>query len=94
MLGINATSGAGIVLEDQVVAGITTNDYFLGMLGVAEKTPTIAGQTKPSFLRSLLDNKQIPSLSYSYTAGASYSEEQNNTNLGEANDYQGINWEV
>ncbi|MCJ1440624.1 MAG: hypothetical protein MMC23_001110 [Stictis urceolatum] len=82
MLGINATSGAGIVLEDQVVAGITTNDYFLGMLGVAEKTPTIAGQTKPSFLRSLLDNKQIPSLSYSYTAGASYRDQLGSLTFG------------
>ena len=66
----------GPVLPNQVVAGIATGQFWLGMLGVNPKatnyTPTDPGQ--PSLMTTLRQQNFIPSLSYGYTAGNQYSE--------------------
>ena len=72
-LGVATTTG-DVSLDHQVVAGITTNDFYLGYLGLATRTPGFNNQSQPPFLVSLRDAKRIPSLSYSYTAGAHYSK--------------------
>ena len=72
-LGISTPTG-GVVLDRQVVAGIATTQFYMGSIGLAAKTPEFNNQTQPSFLTALRDQKRIPSLSYSYTAGANYSK--------------------
>jgi hypothetical protein len=75
----NDTVGLGIggpVLQNQVVAGIATGQFWLGMLGINPKatnyTPTDPGQ--PSFMTTLRQQNLIPSIAYGYTAGNQYSE--------------------
>ena len=71
-MGVTTPTG-GVVLDHQIVAGIQTTDFYLGFLGLATWTPTVNNNTQAPFLTSLRDAKRIPSLSYGYTAGASYS---------------------
>lgn len=63
-------------LQHQVVAAITTDAFYIGSLGIASAPVTFDGSdnTTPSFLSSLKTQGVIPSLSYGYTAGASYSK--------------------
>ena len=74
-LGVQTPVG-GVNLDDQVIAGFETDALYLGNLGVAASTPPFNNNTKPSFIQSLKNQKKIPSLSYSYTAGAHYSKLQ------------------
>ncbi|KAL2207028.1 acid protease, partial [Sarocladium strictum] len=66
----------GPELENQTVAGIATADpLYLGIFGLNNQPVnfTDLGNTStPSFLTTLKDEKKIPSLSWSYTAGAKY----------------------
>ena len=75
-LGVPGQSGvANVSLEHQVVAGIATNTYYLGNLGLSSQNITFGTATSdssPSFLGSLKNENLIPSLSFGYTAGASY----------------------
>ncbi|KAL2072917.1 hypothetical protein VTL71DRAFT_10241 [Oculimacula yallundae] len=67
--------GAGLpTLQKQVIAGIWTNDYFLGNLGLSP-VPfnfTNLNDPKTSMLSSLYNQSLIPSRSWAYTAGAHY----------------------
>lgn len=72
---------ANVSLDHQVIAAIETNTYYLGNLGLASRNITFgtdSSDISPSFLESLRNENLIPSLSYGYTAGASY--RQNGTN--------------
>jgi hypothetical protein len=73
-LALTTASGAGVTQDDQVLAQVTTDQFWLGVLGLNPGAPGVAGQTRPSLLKSLLNDDKIPSLSYSYTAGASSSK--------------------
>ncbi|KAK3372113.1 aspartic peptidase domain-containing protein [Podospora didyma] len=72
-LGIGLT---GPVLENQTVAGFATPEpFYLGVFGLNNQPLnfTVLGNfSAPSFLTTLKDQKKIPSLSWSYTAGAKY----------------------
>ena len=59
-------------LEHQVVAGIVDDDFWLGIFGLGPKPANFstANDPQPSFMRTLVDQKLIPSLSYGYTAGS------------------------
>ena len=67
-------------LEHQVVAGIATNNYWLGSLGLSPipfnfstlNDSTSSRDPQPSFLNELKNHSMIPSLSWAYTAGAAY----------------------
>ena len=74
---------ANVSLTHQVIAGIKTNTYYLGNLGLAAQNITFgtgSSDTSPSFLGSLKNKNLIPSLSYGYTAGASYRKATSNVN--------------
>ena len=78
-IGIPGQSGvANVSLEHQVLAGINTNTYYLGNLGLSSLnisfTQGSSSDTSPSFLSSLKNENLIPSLSFGYTAGAAYSK--------------------
>lgn len=72
-LGLQVLGGDNISLSQQVVVGINTTHFVRGNLGLALRSIIFGDTTtSPSFLQSLKDSKLIPSLSYGYTAGASY----------------------
>lgn len=67
-------------LNHQLVAGIATNNYWLGSLGLSPipfnfssfNDSASISDPQPSFLGELKNQSVIPSLSWGYTAGASY----------------------
>lgn len=75
-LGVsNATKGPS--LDTQVVAGIDQNYWLsMGMFGLGQEPTnfTNLNNPHPSFLSTLKQRDIIPSLSWSYTAGAPYRE--------------------
>ncbi|KAK0382871.1 hypothetical protein NLU13_8787 [Sarocladium strictum] len=72
-VGIGLT---GPRLENQTVAGIATAEpFYLGLFGLNNQPVNfsdLGNTTNPSFLTTLKDENIIPSLSWSYTAGAKY----------------------
>ena len=74
-LGAAASSG-GPSLDSQLVIGIETNEYRLGVFGLNHQPTNVSSfaQSYTSFLTSLKIQDLIPSLSWAYTAGAKYSE--------------------
>lgn len=72
---------ANVSLDHQVIAAIDTNTYYLGNLGLSAQNITFnpdSSDTSPSFLGSLRNENLIPSLSFGYTAGASYRKATSN----------------
>lgn len=60
-------------LTGQVVAGIATKDFYLGVFGLGPKPANFTDtDPKPSYMKNLVDRNLIPSLSFGYTAGAFY----------------------
>lgn len=72
-LGLTPSTG-GPTLNDQVVVGIETNLYRVGMFGLNQQPTNLSNFSNPhpSFLTTLKTQKSIPSLSWAYTAGAHY----------------------
>ncbi|KAL9119079.1 MAG: hypothetical protein Q9187_004365 [Circinaria calcarea] len=64
----------GPTLNHQVVTGFVSNDFYIGNLGLSPYPVNVTNFTSPfpSMLTTLRDDNRIPSLSYGYTAGASY----------------------
>ena len=77
-VGISSPGVGGFTLDSQVVAAIFTTDFYLGYLGISPRDVNFNNDPKPSFVGSLKKNNMIPSLSYGYTAGASYSKDCSN----------------
>jgi len=71
--GGNGSSG-GLGLGGQIVAGIAAKDFLLGILGLSDRPDSFSSSSPsvPSLLTNLKSDNLIPSLSYGYTAGASY----------------------
>lgn len=68
-------AGNATVVENQVVGGIGTPSYWLGLLGLGANYTNFSEDEQPSsLLRTMKDSGKIPSLSYGYTAGAPYSK--------------------
>lgn len=81
--GGNGSSTNGVSLAGQIVAGVAAKDYLLGGLGLGIQ-PTSFSSSAPqsqSLMRNLRTANLIPSLSYGYTAGASYQNKQVDGNL-------------
>lgn len=73
-VGVGKPGAGNVSVDGQVVAGILTNDFWLGNLGLASR-PMIFGSDndpRPSFISSLQNRSLIPSLAYGFTAGAYY----------------------
>ena len=69
-----AVAEGTLPIEHTVVAGVTTNDVYVGVLGLAARDFKLGNDTASSLLSNLRSSNKIPSLSYSYTAGSTYSE--------------------
>lgn len=73
-----ALGESGVATEHQVVGGVATPNYWLGLLGLGANYTNFSEDERPSsLLRTLKDEEKIPSLSYGYTAGAPYSKISN-----------------
>ncbi|KAI1266371.1 acid protease [Xylariaceae sp. FL1019] len=72
-LGLGLT---GPILDNQTVAGVAYPEpFYLGMFGLNNQPvnfSTLGNYSAPSFITTLKNQGQIPSLSWSYTAGAKY----------------------
>lgn len=68
----NATGGPS--LDGQTVAEVGSNVYYTGMFGLNNQPNNLStfDNPHPSYLTSLKTKNLIPSLSWAYTAGASY----------------------
>lgn len=64
----------GPSLKHQVVAGVATKDFYLGLFGINPRSINFTNfdNTFSSFMSVLKDNSMIPSVSYAYTAGNQY----------------------
>lgn len=73
-VGLMLENSGGLVLDSQVVAGIATKNFYLGLFGLGPKPSNFSDfeYPQPSFMRSLKNQSKIPSLSFAYTAGAAY----------------------
>lgn len=73
-VGLGFQGSGGPSLGNTVVAGLQTPDFWVGMLGLNPRPTNFSdfNHPQPSYLSLLYENQKIPSLSYSYTAGAEY----------------------
>ena len=78
-LGLGVQGSGGPTLNNQVIAGIVTDNFYIGMFGVNPK-PTnytsIEGSRQDSYVTSLKTQNLIPSISFGYTAGAPYRQKK------------------
>ena len=68
-LGVEAT--AGLTSNQNVIAGVLAEPFYLGQLGLKRSNATGLNSTA-SLMTQLKNENMIPSLSYGYTAGAIY----------------------
>ncbi|KAM3073700.1 hypothetical protein ACMFMG_004417 [Clarireedia jacksonii] len=76
-IGLGYVEGTnGPTLKNQTIGAIaTTSPFYMGIFGLGTQPlnfSTIGNFSSPSYFTSLWSEKLIPSLSWSYTAGASY----------------------
>ncbi|KFZ00555.1 hypothetical protein V500_01034 [Pseudogymnoascus sp. VKM F-4518 (FW-2643)] len=76
-VGLGLVAGAnGVTLENQTVGGIpSTSPFYLGIFGLGTQPAnfsSLGNSSAPSYFTSLKTQNIIPSLSWSYTAGAIY----------------------
>ncbi len=75
-VGLEVENSGGLTLTDQLVAGVATEDFFLGQFGLGPKPINLSTFEHPisSYMQNLADQNLIPSLSFGFTAGAKYRE--------------------
>ncbi|KAH0494794.1 hypothetical protein TgHK011_008383 [Trichoderma gracile] len=73
-VGLGYLGSGGPVVNKSVIAGVAGTEFYLGMLGLNPHPTNFTSQNDPqqSFMQLLKNESAIPSLSYSYNAGASY----------------------
>lgn len=83
-VGMMIQNSGGPTLSSQVVAGIASKDFYLGLVGLSPKAANFSEFEHPqrSLITTLKDERKIPSTSYGYTAGAHYSEYNQLRNAG------------
>ncbi|KAF2198751.1 acid protease [Delitschia confertaspora ATCC 74209] len=69
-----ASDSSSLSLDHQVVAGVAEMDYYMGYIPLGIQASSFSSLSQPidSLLMQLWNQSKIPSLSYSYTAGAKY----------------------
>lgn len=73
----NGSSSAPISQTKQVVASVADPDFWLGVFGLGPKSINFTTFDDPiqNYMSGLVSSKQIPSLSWGYTAGAHYRDQ-------------------
>jgi hypothetical protein len=72
IVGLGYSSSESPMMQGQVVAGIQTKDFFLRSIGLSTVLVDFGAGGTDTFMTSINASNAIPSLSYSYTAGAIY----------------------
>ena len=72
VLGYQGSNGPS--LQQQILAGIATKDFYLGIFGLNPRSSNFStlDDPVPSYMTNLKDKSLIPSLSWAYTAGNQY----------------------
>ena len=83
-LSIPTINDDNVTLNQQLISGVATKDFFLGLLGLSSSPISFQDppDTRPSLITSLQNASLIPSLTYAYTAGASYDNRTGSLTLG------------
>ncbi|KAK3639111.1 hypothetical protein LTR56_012660 [Elasticomyces elasticus] len=78
------TTGKAQNVSSQLIAGFASGNYWLGELGLGIASGNFSVQSKniPSLLESMKTDNLVPSLSFGYSAGASYEEDAGGLVLG------------
>lgn len=73
-VGLDYQGATAPTLDEQVIAGLVTEQFYLGYYGVNPQPTNFSNFDNPipSFFQTLKTKSLIPSLSYSYTAGNQY----------------------
>ena len=73
-VSLDGQGSNGSTLKQQVVAGVATKAYYLGLFGLNPHSAPLPESSAPlpNYLSSLNQSGLIPSLSWSYTAGNQY----------------------
>ncbi|PNP42249.1 hypothetical protein TGAMA5MH_05931 [Trichoderma gamsii] len=73
-VGLGYLGSGGPVVNHSVIAGIAGTEFYLGVLALNPRPTNFTTQNEPqqSFMQLLKNSSAIPSLSYSYNAGAPY----------------------
>ncbi|KAL6718801.1 hypothetical protein ACLMJK_003035 [Lecanora helva] len=73
-VGLGIPGSNGVTLPNHIVGALATKDFYLGYFGVTNQPTNFTQFDDPhqSFLSTLKAENKIPSLSYSYSAGAPY----------------------
>ncbi|KAM3086611.1 hypothetical protein ACMFMG_000737 [Clarireedia jacksonii] len=73
-IAMGLTSSGTPALSSQVLAAISTDSFWLGMIGLNPAPTNFSSKSTPapSYMSNLKSQGHIPSLSYGYTAGAPY----------------------
>lgn len=72
ILGYQGSNGPS--LQQQIIAGIATKEFFLGIFGLNPRSTNFStlDNPVPSYMATLKSRSLIPSLSWAYTAGNQY----------------------
>ncbi|KAL8789039.1 MAG: hypothetical protein Q9195_007005 [Heterodermia aff. obscurata] len=83
-LALPTINGDNVTLNQQLISGVATKDFYLGSLGLSSSPISFEDppDTRPSLITSLQNANLIPSLSYAYTAGAFYRNQTGSLTLG------------
>ena len=75
-VGLMIQNSGGPVLENRIVGAVRQMPFFVGFFGLSPLASNFTDFSRPqrSYLTTLRDERQIPSLSYAYNAGAHYSK--------------------
>lgn len=73
-VGLAGQGENGPTLKNTTVAGVATDEFYIGVFGVNPKPTnfTSFNDPSPSYMSQLKDQKLIPSVSVGYTGGAKY----------------------
>ncbi|KAJ4301363.1 hypothetical protein N0V90_003455 [Kalmusia sp. IMI 367209] len=73
-VGLQVANSGGPTLDNMVVAGVAKPTVYVGQFGLSPKPSNFSelDNPQPSYIQTLKDKNQIPSVSYGYTAGAYY----------------------
>lgn len=75
VVGLGVEAATGLTSNQNVVAGVLTEPFYLGQIGLKFSNTTTVNGTA-SFMAKLKNEQMIPSVSYGYTAGAIYRNSQ------------------
>lgn len=74
-VGLGVEAATGLTSSQNIVAGVSTEPFYLGQVGLKPSNTTNVNGTA-SFMAQLKNENLVPSLSYGYTAGALYCKPQ------------------